>query len=59
MAQNLLDVEQVEVARSVVGGGVVEDACCGSSEVVGGDVSESGFVGSRGDDPEETAFGER
>jgi hypothetical protein len=57
VAEDALDVEEVEVVGAVVGGGVVEDACCGTPEVVGGDVAESGGLGPVGDDVEQGPVG--
>jgi hypothetical protein len=42
VAEDQLDVEQVEVVRALVGGGSVEDAGSGPAQVVGSDVAESG-----------------
>lgn len=52
MAEHPLDVEQVEVVRTVVGRGPVEDGCGGATEVVRGDVSESGGLAPLVDDEE-------
>lgn len=53
VAEDSLDVQEVEVVRSVVGGGVVEDSSGATAEVVRGDVAESGSLGPVVDDVEE------
>jgi hypothetical protein len=53
VAEDSLNVQKVEVMRSVVGSGVVEDSSGATAEVVRGDVAESDSFGPVVDDVEE------
>lgn len=57
VAEDLLDVEQVEAVRTGLVDVTVHEAGCGAAEVVGSDVAECGLVGSAGDDFEDGPSG--
>lgn len=54
MAEDPLNVEQVEMVGAALVGGGVEDPGCGPSEVVRRDVAETGSLGSAANDAEKS-----